>query len=159
MTKFSRLIKFPILMEFPKLCLLFNPNVIATQSLRNILSSIKAQAVDRADIIHRQHLSLQPSQLHNICTRPSPTATPTAMNCRVIFYFAVTLVALAMLSTSVGASSYRKAPMNGSIFGKRNGITSAATEAEYYRNGAFSALCEAAMEFCSSWAAAPQDAM
>ncbi|XP_071450556.1 FMRFamide-related neuropeptides-like [Hetaerina americana] len=76
------------------------------------------------------------------------------MNCKVVFYFGVVLVALALLSVSVSASSYRKPPFNGSIFGKRAGVASAETES---RVMALSALCEVALEACSSWMPTAQD--
>ncbi|XP_046391713.1 neuropeptide SIFamide [Ischnura elegans] len=69
------------------------------------------------------------------------------MNSRVILYFAVALVVLAMLSAGAGASSYRKAPMNGSIFGKRSGMNPGETEST--RRVMF--LCEVAVEACSMW--------
>ncbi|XP_071439220.1 FMRFamide-related neuropeptides-like [Hetaerina americana] len=76
------------------------------------------------------------------------------MNSKVIFFFAVVLVALALLSGSADASSYRKPPFNGSIFGKRGNGASADAES---RAVAFSALCEVALEACSSWMPASQD--
>ncbi|XP_071453965.1 FMRFamide-related neuropeptides-like [Hetaerina americana] len=77
------------------------------------------------------------------------------MNCRIVLFFAVVLVALAFLSRSVDASSYRKAPFNGSIFGKRSSRTSA--DIAESRMVAYTSLCEVALEACSSWVPVSQD--
>ncbi|XP_071453537.1 neuropeptide SIFamide-like [Hetaerina americana] len=101
------------------------------------------QAPFAARAFHRKHQQ-------SICR-----ITPATMNCRIVLFFVVVLVALALLSGSAGASSYRKAPFNGSIFGKRSSGTSA--DVAESRVAAYPSLCEVALEACSSWVPVSQD--